>query len=82
MDMREIQSLFKKYPKYRAYFRMLFGKYPMMNMVFDDQANIKVSIIFENNLTGKNSLGNDENIMGCELSNYILTEGYQSLKNI
>ena len=57
---------------YKSYFKKIIEYYPMMSKIFDESGNVKTTIMFDNNLTSKNNTGNDENIMSCELSDYIL----------
>ena len=78
--MTEIRSLFSSNPKYPAFFKNMINTYPMLNIIFDENCNIKTTVMFDKNLTSKNNTGNDENILFCELANYILNEGYNTLK--
>ena len=52
----------------------------MMNKIFNEDGKVKTTLLLNENITSKDLSGNDKNIMCCELSDYILTEGYASLK--
>lgn len=79
-DIKEIKHKIDTDEEYKSYFKKIIGYYPMMSKIFDENGNVRTTIMFDNNLTSKNNAGNDENIMSCELSNYILNEGYSVLK--
>lgn len=82
-DIKEIQARLNDSvngKNYRIYFQNILKNYPMFNKIFDESGNVKTTIMFDSNLTSKNKTGNDENITSCELSNYILEEGYNTLK--
>lgn len=66
--------------QYKKNFIEIIKRYPMFGKIFDENGNIKTNILFEINFTSKNKFGNDENIMACEISNYILSDGYNTLK--
>ena len=66
--------------QYKKNFVETIKRYPMFGKIFDENGNIKTKILFEINFTSKNEFGNDENIMACEISNYILSHGYNTLK--
>lgn len=81
--IKEIKSLINDPnlgDKYKIYFRKLLINYPMLGKIFDENGNVKTRIMFDVGLTSKNEMGNDENIISCELANYILNEGYNVLK--
>lgn len=85
-DMKIISSYFKNEDakvreSYRLYFKKMLSKYPMMNKIFSDNGEVKTTLLLNENITSKNATGLDNNIMSSELSNYILTYGYKTLKN-
>ena len=51
-----------------------------MNKIFNENGTVKTTLLLNENITSRDLSGNDKNIMSCELSDYILTEGYESLK--
>lgn len=82
-DIKEIQSKLKdpvSGNKYLAFFRKTQERYPMLKKLFDENGRVNTSIVFEQNLTSDNPFGNDEKIMACEISNFVLIEGYDTLK--
>lgn len=79
-DMKRINELFNSSDDYKKDFNRMLEDYPMMRMIFDSNCNIRTTIMFDENFTSKNKFGNDENILCCELSNYILNENYGDLK--
>lgn len=82
-DMKIIENNFKNLDtgsEYKKYFKQLLSKYPMMNKIFNEDGKVKTTLLLNENITSKDLSGNDKNIMCCELSDYILTEGYASLK--
>ncbi len=80
-DIKEIKYNIDTNEDYKSYFKKIIEYYPMMSKIFDESGNVKTTIMFDNNLTSKNNTGNDENIMSCELSGYILNEEYSVLKS-
>ena len=80
-DIKEIKYNIDTNEDYKSYFKKIIEYYPMMSKIFDESGNVKTTIMFDNNLTSKNNTGNDENIMSCELSDYILNEEYSVLKS-
>ena len=80
-DIKEIKYNIDTNENYKSYFKKIIEYYPMMSKIFDESGNVKTTIMFDNNLTSKNNTGNDENIMSCELSDYILNEEYSVLKS-
>lgn len=82
-DMKIIENHFKNSntgQEYKQYFKQLLLKYPMMNKIFNEDGKVKTTLLLNENITSRDLSGNDKNIMSCELSDYILTEGYESLK--
>lgn len=82
-DMKIIDNHFKNLntgQEYKQYFKQLLLKYPMMNKIFNEDGKVKTTLLLNENITSRDLSGNDKNIMSCELSDYILTEGYESLK--
>lgn len=73
-DIKEIKDKIDTNEDYKSYFKKIIEYYPMMSKIFDESGNVKTTIMFDNNLTSKNNTGNDENIMSCELSGYVLNE--------
>ena len=82
-DMKIIESNFKNLntgQEYKQIFKQLLSKYPMMNKIFNEDGKVKTTLLLNENITSRDFSGNDKNIMSCELSDYILTEGYEALK--
>ena len=84
-DMQLIQNKFnnsnvEERKKYREYFRNLRSRFPMMQKIFDEQGQIRPTLLLEENITSEDFGGLKNNIMSSEVSKYILTEEYDSLK--
>lgn len=82
-DMKIIENHFKNLntgQEYKQYFKQLLLKYPMMNKIFNEDGKVKTTVLLNENITSRDLSGNDKNIISCELSDYILTESYESLK--
>lgn len=79
-DMNFILNNFKQDHNYSKYFKKLWPIYPMMQKLFTESGQMKTTILFDENITSSNYSGLDNNIMSSEISNYILTKGYNSLK--
>lgn len=79
-DMEIINNNFKVINNYSLYFKKMREHYPMLQRLFTENGQIKTSIILNENITSKNMVGLENNIMSSEISNYILTNGYDTLK--
>ena len=73
-DMKLIQENFKKSPKYAQWFNKMRNYYPMLKKLFDTDGNINTDILLNENITSVDTSGIGNNIMGTEVSNYILTK--------
>ncbi len=79
-DMQIINQNFKISNNYAIYFKKMRENYPMLQRVFTDDGKIKTTIILNENITSKNMSGAENNIIGSEVANYILTNSYDTLK--
>lgn len=79
-DIQRINDNFKISNKYATYFKKMRERYPMLQGLFNENGQIKTSIILDENITSKDMTGLENNIIGSEISNYILTYGYDTLK--
>lgn len=79
-DIQRINDNFKISNKYATYLKKMRERYPMLQGLFTENGQIKTSIILDENITSKDMTGIENNIIGSEISNYILTYGYDTLK--
>lgn len=79
-DMDFIINNFKNNSKFPAYFRRMWNMCPMMQRLFTEHGQVKTTLLLNENITSSDFSGLNNNIMSSEISNYILTSGYQSLK--
>ena len=79
-DMLSIKNNFVKYPKYKEYFKNMCEQYPMLDRLFTKDGQIKTTVLLDENISSSTLASTDANIMGCEMANYILNCGYETLK--
>lgn len=79
-DMTIIFNNFKTIPGYKEYFTKMWESYPMLQIMFTKEGQLNTAVLLNENITSKDYTGLDNNILGSEIANYILDQGYQSLK--
>ena len=78
-DLRQMEENMKEMKK-NGNFTAVRNAFPMIQMLYTEDAEFRPQILLEKNITSKDEGCTDPHIMGCELADYILCEKYEELK--